>query len=92
MYHHKLPHLPGPSQEPQYTFPILKFYDWRNLAQSRECPLCFLSRNHTDDLDLRAQPITRTILREHKGHIPLCHKVKLSLTSLLLYLHSGPGF
>lgn len=39
-----------------------------------------------------AQPTAQTIPREPKGHIPLCNKVKLSQTCLVLYRHRGSGF
>lgn len=83
MHHGNLPHLSSPSQEPQHTFPILKCCDLRHLAQTRDAHSASLSRNHMDDLDLGAQSATQTIPKEHKGHIPLCHKVKLSQTCLV---------
>lgn len=50
-------------------FPLPKFYDLRHLAWTRDAHSSSLSRNHTDDLDLGAQPTAQTILGEPKGHI-----------------------
>lgn len=55
-------------------------------------PTLHLFPGITHDFDLGAQPTAQTIPREPKGHIPLCNKVKLSQTCLVLYRHRGSGF